>query len=59
MKCELGLAARAGGIQAVINERLETVMRQNAAAGRLASGATLKMFTEECTRPLRPPSPTP
>jgi len=44
-----GLTARAADIRETINERLEAIMRKSAAAGILASGNTLKMFTDECT----------
>jgi hypothetical protein len=42
------LAARVANTERTIDERLETIMRKNDAVGRLASGATLRMFTDEC-----------
>src|SRR5690349_6809110 len=39
-------AGRVGDLRELIGHRLEMIMRSNAAAGRLASGASLQMFTD-------------
>ncbi len=41
------LAGKVGDLRELIGHRLEAIMRRNAADGRLASGASLQMFTEE------------
>jgi hypothetical protein len=41
------LSGRVGDLRELIGQRLDMIMRQNAASGRLASGASLQMFTDE------------
>ena len=41
------LAGRVGDLRELIGHRLETIMRKNAIAGRLASGVSLQMFADE------------
>ena len=41
------LAGRVRDLRELIGHRLEMIMRKNAAAGRLASGNSLQMFTDE------------
>jgi hypothetical protein len=43
-----GLNQRVADLQKSSGHELEVIMRQAAAAGRLASGATLKQFTDAC-----------
>ncbi len=47
------LAARVGDLRELIGRRLEVIMRQNAAAGRLASGVSLQMFADEAISTLQ------
>lgn len=42
-----GLAARVGDASAAVGRSLDAIMANNSAAGRLASGVTLMMFTDE------------
>jgi hypothetical protein len=41
------LAGRVGDLRDLIGDRLDMIMRKNVAAGRLASGNSLQMFTDE------------
>ncbi|MGY4291507.1 hypothetical protein ACVWXO_010773 [Bradyrhizobium sp. LM2.7] len=43
------LAGRVSDLRDLIGHRLEVIMRRNAADGRLASGASLVMFTDEAS----------